>query len=106
MRDCREEAFALFGLGETQRARGLPQEAVDCYRRCLPAFRDFGEREWEARAMVALGLALETGGEQVEALALWRDALPVLDALGMPEAAEVQARLRSRDGPGPGRDGP
>jgi tetratricopeptide (TPR) repeat protein len=90
------EAFALHTLGDVRCQQGRLEEAAGCLERSLAAFRDFGYRHWEARALNSLGLLLADKGEPTAACRAWRSALAIFRELGMPEAAEVAARLEHR----------
>lgn len=87
------EAYALYTFGEVRRQQGRRKEAAGCLERSLATFRDFGFRGWEARALNSLGLLLADKGDPTGACRAWRSALAIFGELGMPEAAEVAARL-------------
>ena len=50
--------------------------------------------DWRrGNVLTVLGRALSTVGQTVRAEVCWREALEIYEALGSPEAAEVQALL-------------
>jgi DNA-binding SARP family transcriptional activator/predicted negative regulator of RcsB-dependent stress response len=87
------EALSLHTLGEVYREQGDLDTAAGYLERSLAMFRDFGYRHWEARALDRLGLLLAAKGDWAAACSAWRAALVIFRELGMPEAAEVAARL-------------
>jgi DNA-binding SARP family transcriptional activator/tetratricopeptide (TPR) repeat protein len=81
-------------LAETYLGMGRYEDAVRHCQRAMPA-QDDTARESLARAsdLCCLGGALAALGRVGEARDAWRAALPILERLGDPRAAEVRARL-------------
>lgn len=59
-----------------------PDEAADCYRRCLEETRPLGERYWTTYAQWGLGVDLLLAGEVEEAIRLEREAVAAKAAFG------------------------
>jgi DNA-binding SARP family transcriptional activator/tetratricopeptide (TPR) repeat protein len=87
------EAYALCTLGDVRRQQGRLKEAAGCLEHSLATFQDIGLRPWEAWALTSLGLLHADTGDQTAARRAWRAALVIFRELGMPEAADVAARL-------------
>jgi DNA-binding SARP family transcriptional activator len=95
------EAYALCTLGDVRRQQGRLNEAAGHVECSLATFHDIGYRAWEARAFNTLGMLLAARGDLTAACRAWRSALAIFRELGMPEAADVAARL-DRLSPRPG----
>jgi DNA-binding SARP family transcriptional activator/tetratricopeptide (TPR) repeat protein len=87
------EAYALCTLGDLRRQQGRLNEAAGCLEHSLATLHDIGLRPWEAWVLTSLGLLHADKGEPTAACRAWRAALVIFRELGMPEAAEVAARL-------------
>jgi DNA-binding SARP family transcriptional activator/tetratricopeptide (TPR) repeat protein len=87
------------GLTETTIAQlcvalGRFEEAVGHYRQSWAAVRDTAPRAFEqAEALYGLGSALAALGRSGEARDAWRAALPALERITDPRAAELRERL-------------
>jgi DNA-binding SARP family transcriptional activator len=101
--DTEKIATALNGLAATHAAAGHPAEALRWHGEALTTAADNGHGEEQAHAHAGLAEACAGLGEPDAARDHWRNALAHYEALGMPQAAEVRARLdASPESPGPG----
>ncbi len=91
------EAGALNSIGETLLATGQPGQARACHAAALSLARQTGDRQEQARAQNDLALACHATGLIEQARRHWQDALILLTDLGVPDAAEVRARLADLD---------
>lgn len=82
----RSLAVAHYHLGEHRRA-------AEYYRIAATLYRDSGSRGGEAVSYAGLGDVHYAAGRLDDARDAWRLALPVLDQLGHPLAAEVRQKL-------------
>jgi DNA-binding SARP family transcriptional activator len=89
-----------FGQGDTldsiaraHRFLAHYDEATACYRQALDLYREFGDRYYEAKSLVYLGDTYLAAGDHESAVSAWRDAVSIFDALGLPEVAELHAKL-------------
>ncbi|MGH8904182.1 MAG: AfsR/SARP family transcriptional regulator [Egibacteraceae bacterium] len=91
----RLEAHSLRRLGDLYEQHGRYYEAIACFDKCLPILQELREGLWEARTLVRRGhiLGLITDGDG--ARAAWREALEIFQAVGAPEAVEVEALLKA-----------
>src|SRR6185437_1586740 len=81
-------------LGDTYLELGRLDEAVAHYRRALAALADTEiDHEDQADVLVNLGQALARLDRPDEARQAWQTALPILDRLGDPRAAQVRCEL-------------
>jgi tetratricopeptide (TPR) repeat protein len=92
------EAWCLKNLGDAHLAAGRVGHAGACLRRALAASREVGDRQCEAAGLNNLGVALHATGDAEEAWECWRQALVIFDDLGHPQAAQLRAHVRGRDG--------
>jgi DNA-binding SARP family transcriptional activator/tetratricopeptide (TPR) repeat protein len=91
--DRAAEAYGLHTLGDVRRQQGRLDDAAGCLEPSLAAFRDLGYRHCEARALDSLGVLQAAKGDPTAARSAWRAASTIFRELGMPEAADVAARL-------------
>jgi tetratricopeptide (TPR) repeat protein len=91
--DRAAEANALHTLGDVRRQQGRLEEAAGCLELSQAAYRDFGYPHREARVLNSLGMLHAAQGDPIAARSAWQGALAILTNLGMPEAADVAARL-------------
>jgi DNA-binding SARP family transcriptional activator len=68
-------------------------EATAYYRQALELYREFGDRYYEAGTLHALGDARLAAGDPASAADAWRNAVTILDELGLPEAGTLRAKL-------------
>ncbi|WP_086666650.1 AfsR/SARP family transcriptional regulator [Lentzea kentuckyensis] len=87
------ECMALNGRGRAALATGRFDEALACHEQALVHARAMEDREHEARSLDAMAAVRAHTGAVAEARRLWDVALPIYDALHMPEAAVVRQRL-------------
>jgi DNA-binding SARP family transcriptional activator/tetratricopeptide (TPR) repeat protein len=92
--DRHGQAYALTDLGRIYQRLGRHREALGCHQESLPVFREVGDRHGEAEALRDLGDALLRVGHQRQARDVWTQALALCEALQIPEAEELRARLR------------
>lgn len=72
---------------------GAPGPGTGNYEQALELFRLDGDRSGEAGTGACLGDAHHAAGDDERAERAWRSALPLLDELGLPDAARVRAEL-------------
>lgn len=97
----RLEAHSLRRLGDFYEQQGLYYEAIACFDKCLPVLRELGDRLGEARTLAQRGDILLHLRDREGACAAWREALEIFQAVGAPEAAELEAQLKEpRSTPG------
>jgi len=87
------EADAQATLGYIQHCRQQYGLAIACYERSLELDRELGDQFWEATMLEALGDAYEATGEHGRAASTWRAALDIIEALRLPGADAVRAKL-------------
>jgi DNA-binding SARP family transcriptional activator/tetratricopeptide (TPR) repeat protein len=86
------DAHALCTLGDVRRQQGRLKEAASYLERSLATFRDIGFRSGEAQTLNSLGMVLAKS-DPAAAYRAWMSGLAIFRELGMPEAADVAARL-------------
>lgn len=89
------EGFVLHDLAEAQHVAGQRDRAFDTFRQAATHRQRIGHRRGEATTLDRLGAVLHEAGSTQQAREHWQRALPLLDALGDPRAAEVRALLES-----------
>ena len=89
------QADSLQGLGVAYGRVGRFVEAIAYLRDGLTLRRELGDRAGQAEALRDLGDALNTAAQHQQAQATWQQALTICEALQLPEADEVRARLAS-----------
>ncbi|GGT20903.1 hypothetical protein GCM10010286_53090 [Streptomyces toxytricini] len=77
------------------------REAADCGERAVEAARRVGWRAAEARALRLLGTALAAAGDREAAASRLEEAVRLLDALALPEAADARTVLATLTSPEP-----
>ncbi|MFJ2823214.1 AfsR/SARP family transcriptional regulator [Streptomyces toxytricini] len=77
------------------------RDAADCGERAVEATRRVGWRAAEARALRLLGTALAFAGDREAAAARLGEAVRLLDALALPEAADARTVLATLTAPDP-----
>ncbi|MEU8260382.1 BTAD domain-containing putative transcriptional regulator [Micromonospora sp. NPDC048999] len=87
------QASALDTLGLAHHRLGDQRRAVAYHEQALELFRLDGDRYGEAGTGARLGDAYHAVGDDERAEQAWRAALPLLDELGLPDAARVRAEL-------------
>jgi tetratricopeptide (TPR) repeat protein len=87
------EMETLNTLGETLHDMAEYAAALDQHQAALALTERAGDRFEQARALDGVAKALAETGDTAEARCLWRQALSIYKALGVPEAALVRQRL-------------
>lgn len=83
------QATAWDSLGHLSHRLGRPGAARHCYRTALRLYRELGGRSYyEAQVLTHLGDL-----DDDDPIALWQEALDILDGLGHPDATGVRSRL-------------
>jgi tetratricopeptide (TPR) repeat protein len=81
-------------LGDVFHDLGRLEDAVEHYRLALAAHQDTArENPDHADVLCSLGSALDSLGRVDEARDAWRAAIPILDRISDPRAAELRSRL-------------
>jgi len=98
--DMQKEIGDRFGQADTldsiARAHSLlahHDQAVASYRQALELYREFSDRYYEAGTLVSLGDACAAAGDLPAAIMAWQQAATIFDELGLPDAAELRAKL-------------
>jgi DNA-binding SARP family transcriptional activator/tetratricopeptide (TPR) repeat protein len=103
--DRNGEAEALNGLGETLLAAGQPGDGCTQHATALGLASQDGDKFQQARAHNGLASSYRATGDDGQARYHWQQALALYTELGVPQAAEVRARLNAADHDGqPGRE--
>ncbi|HLK02001.1 MAG TPA: tetratricopeptide repeat protein, partial [Streptosporangiaceae bacterium] len=93
MGDPSNEALALIGLGEALRGFGELSQASDRFRDALAIAVQIGAQHTQARAHDCLARTFQVTGDHALAREHWQQALALYSDLGVPDAADVSARL-------------
>jgi tetratricopeptide (TPR) repeat protein len=91
------EIGALNGLGEAVQATGCPDDAHQHHSTALRLARELDNRDQQARALAGIGDACQATGRPDLARDSWRQALTLYTDLGVPEAADLRARLAAQE---------
>jgi DNA-binding SARP family transcriptional activator len=86
-------AEALNALGTTHISAGRPAEALRCHCEALTVTQEGGHGEEQAHTHAGMAEAHAALGEHEQAREHWREAFAYYEALGMPQATDVRARL-------------
>jgi tetratricopeptide (TPR) repeat protein len=89
------QAETCDSLGYAHHRLGHHREAIACFERALRHRAKVDDPAHEAVVLHHLGDAHHGAGEVDAARTAWRRALAGLDALGLPEAAQVREKLRA-----------
>jgi DNA-binding SARP family transcriptional activator len=93
-RDRHGQGITESTLGQAYLSLGRFEEAVGHYRRGLAALQDTArDHPDQADVLCHLGSALESLGRTAEAHDAWLAAIPILDRIGDPRAADLRRRL-------------
>jgi DNA-binding SARP family transcriptional activator len=87
------QADTLDSIARAHTFLGRYEEAIADYQQALQMYREFGDRYYEADTLDSLGDTCLAAGDPISAARAWRDAVVILDELGLPEAAELRAKL-------------
>lgn len=93
MGDLSNEALALIGLGEVLSGIGELVKARDRYQDALVIARQIGAQHTQARAHDCLACTYHATGDRAQARDHWQQALALYADLGVPDAADVSAKL-------------
>ena len=80
-------------LGCARHRLGQYDQATACYQRAIGIYRDLGDSYYEADSLIHLGDTSQASGDPGAAREAWQLALPTLDELTHPDAAQVRAKL-------------
>jgi DNA-binding SARP family transcriptional activator len=89
------QADTLDSIAVAHRSLARYREATACYQQALQLYREFGDRYYEARTLVYLGDTSLAADDPESAVTFWQDAVTVFDDLGLPDAADLRAKLSS-----------
>lgn len=89
------EAYTLHTQGVAFRQLHDYDRAATCFQRAAEADREIGDRHWEAAMLDSLGDTHQLAGKHDLALDAWRESLAIFEALRLPEAEPVRAKLGS-----------
>ncbi|WP_051792385.1 AfsR/SARP family transcriptional regulator [Amycolatopsis jejuensis] len=92
------ERYTRYSLGALCFDRSRYPEAREHYEVALEINRTLADDWGIAQAQAGLGRVLHGAGDLVGARTCWQAALPVLERLGGPKAAEIRARLAETEG--------
>jgi DNA-binding SARP family transcriptional activator len=88
------QAHCLRRRGDLHEQQGRLDEALACIDKALPILRERRDPLWEGRALIRRGKILIRMGDRKGARLAWEEASRILQDLGSPEAAEVEAQLK------------
>jgi DNA-binding SARP family transcriptional activator len=91
--DREGEPYTWDSLGYAHQHLGDHREAIACYQRALALYREFGNRYGEADTLVNAGDTQLAAGDRTAARQAWQLALEIRLELGLPDAAELRAKL-------------
>jgi DNA-binding SARP family transcriptional activator/tetratricopeptide (TPR) repeat protein len=92
--DLNGQAHTWDSLGYVHHQLAQPEQAVDCYQHAVDLFQHTGERRSAATALVSLADAHQAAGAAAAARSALRDALAVLDQLGLPDTDPLLAAIK------------
>jgi tetratricopeptide (TPR) repeat protein len=99
--DKHGEGITETTIADTYLALDRYTEAVEHYQRSWAALQDTSrDSPHHAGALYGMGAALAGLGRAEEARQAWQAAIPILDRLGDPRAAELRGRLTGSSGTG------
>lgn len=87
------EGHSLNNLGVVYLQLGQYGEAIASQRDSITLFRKLGDRHREAESLRDLGDALRAAGRDLQARTALQEALAICEALHIPEADRIRARL-------------
>ncbi|RSM72802.1 hypothetical protein DMH04_42000 [Kibdelosporangium aridum] len=91
-------AEVLMTIGDIERGRGRPAQAIEHYRVAIAIDRNLGDPYWEAIGLEHLAEAHVQLGEVITAEPELRRALAILERLRHPDATRVRRKLASLTG--------
>jgi tetratricopeptide (TPR) repeat protein len=92
------EMGVLNSLGVAQRTLGQLDDAAARHNQALSLARRVGDRIEVARALDGLGTIARLAGNGTDARAFWTEALSIYADVGVPQGAEVRAKLDTLGG--------
>jgi tetratricopeptide (TPR) repeat protein len=92
--DRHGQAAAWDSLGTARQRLGHHQRAVDCYHRAVALSADLGRWHEQAMTLARLGDAHHGAGDPDAARAAWRQALEIMERLGLAETGALHEKLR------------
>ena len=87
------QAATWDSLGHVQQRMGDHAQAIACFERAVQLCEALGARYYQADSLSHLGDAHAAANRTDAARTTWLRALPILDELGHPGAAELRAKL-------------
>ena len=87
------QADTLDSIARAHTFLGRYAEAIADYQQALQMYQEFGDRYYEAGTLDSLGDTFLAANDPESAAMVWQDAVTILDELGLPEAAELRAKL-------------
>ena len=87
------EANTWDTLGYSHHHLGQNAKATSCYQRAASLFAEIGDRTGQAETLIHLADARSAVGSRRAAIAVWREALRMLDELHHPDADQVRDKL-------------
>jgi tetratricopeptide (TPR) repeat protein len=94
--DHADKANTLDNLGRAHYSLGNYEKAVAYYSRSVALNREYGDHYHEAMVLRRLGDAHSDMGDRSAALTTWRQALRILESLGVPGTDQIRTRLGDR----------
>ncbi|HTW04424.1 MAG TPA: BTAD domain-containing putative transcriptional regulator [Streptosporangiaceae bacterium] len=92
------EANTWDTLGYSHQHLGQLAKSASCFQKAVRLFADMGSRSGEAEVLTHLGEVHRVAGSRQAAVAVWRQALTILDELEHPGADELRGKLRQLAG--------
>ena len=87
------EAAACMVVGHALHNLGRHAEAIASHQRSLKLYRDLGDLQHQADALIELGDAQQAAGNPQAAREAWQHALAILEGLHHPDVTPFRARL-------------
>jgi tetratricopeptide (TPR) repeat protein len=72
---------------------GRHREAITCHQRSLTLYRELGDLQHQADALIQLGDAQQAAGNLEAAREAWQRSVTILEHLDHPDAGQFRARL-------------
>jgi tetratricopeptide (TPR) repeat protein len=91
------EAHTWDSLGYAHHQLGHYAKAARCYQQAIGLYIDLGDRHGQAETLTHLGDLRRAASSPQAAIATWRQALDILDALHHPDADQVRDKLDRAD---------
>jgi DNA-binding SARP family transcriptional activator len=91
------QSATLDSLGYIHHQLGEYAEAISCFQGAITIDGDAGDRRTRAEVLIHLGDSLLATGNRQEALAAWREALAILEAIHGPDPDRVRSRISQQE---------